>query len=221
MRNALSRFSHQFLRILLDRRLPAQLPPVLFVFFHHFSSRDRVRRAIPNRLFGHYKRPVDAGIDFQAAETILVRDGKGAELGEIATLAGRTKRAIYTQFKRPEDIFLALIEEKTKGFRQNRNARSQSPDTCSSAVADTGTSWFPRLVMPYLQPAVRRPLNRLMTRTTKPTTRSKWIKPPPICRLKPRSHKIRRTTRTVQSMSISLRAREPEAHHVRVKLLRA
>jgi hypothetical protein len=41
---------HQFLRIRLDRCLVAQLPPVLFVFFHHFPSRVRVgKRAIPNR----------------------------------------------------------------------------------------------------------------------------------------------------------------------------
>jgi AcrR family transcriptional regulator len=54
----------------------------------------------------------------QAAETIFVRDGyEGAELGEIATLAGRTKGAIYAQFKSKEDIFLALIEEKTKRYR--------------------------------------------------------------------------------------------------------
>ena len=59
----------------------------------------------------------------------------------------------------------------------------------------------PGLVLPYLQIAVRRPLNKFMTSTTNPTTRSKWIRPPPICRLKPRSHKIRRTTRTVQSMA--------------------
>jgi len=48
----------------------------------------------------------------RAAETIFVRDGyKGAELGEIASLAGRTKGAIYAQFKSKEDIFLALIED--------------------------------------------------------------------------------------------------------------
>jgi len=51
----------------------------------------------------------------------------------------------------------------------------------------------------FLQPEVR-PLTRLMTRTTNPTTRRMWIRPPPICRLKPRSHKITRTTRTVQSI---------------------
>ncbi|MCC6345112.1 MAG: TetR/AcrR family transcriptional regulator [Bryobacterales bacterium] len=49
----------------------------------------------------------------QAAETIFVRDGyEGAELGEIAALAGRTKGAIYAQFKGKEDIFLALFEQR-------------------------------------------------------------------------------------------------------------
>lgn len=47
----------------------------------------------------------------QAAEKIFVRDGyEGAELGEIAALAGRTKGAIYAHFKSKEDIFLALVE---------------------------------------------------------------------------------------------------------------
>jgi len=47
-----------------------------------------------------------------------------------------------------------------------------------------------------------------MTRTTNATTRSKWISAPPICRLKPSSHKIKRTTRIVQSIAISLYTRE-------------
>jgi AcrR family transcriptional regulator len=54
----------------------------------------------------------------QAAETIFVRDGyEGAELGEIASLAGRTKGAIYAQFESKEDIFLALIEERANCHR--------------------------------------------------------------------------------------------------------
>lgn len=53
-----------------------------------------------------------------AAEKIFVRDGyEGAELGEIATLAGRTKGAIYAQFKSKEDIFLALIEDRALLYR--------------------------------------------------------------------------------------------------------
>jgi AcrR family transcriptional regulator len=50
----------------------------------------------------------------QAAEKIFVRDGyEGAELGEIAALAGRTKGAIYAHFDSKEDIFLALVEHHT------------------------------------------------------------------------------------------------------------
>jgi len=53
-----------------------------------------------------------------AAETIFVRDGyEGAELGEIAALAGRTKGAIYAHFKSKEDIFLALVEHKAQRYR--------------------------------------------------------------------------------------------------------
>ena len=54
----------------------------------------------------------------QAAEKIFVRDGfEAAELGEIAALAGRTKGAIYGQFKSKEDIFLALVELRTARSR--------------------------------------------------------------------------------------------------------
>lgn len=54
----------------------------------------------------------------QAAEKIFVRDGyEGAELGEIASLAGKTKGAIYAHFKSKEDIFLALIEQRTVHYR--------------------------------------------------------------------------------------------------------
>jgi AcrR family transcriptional regulator len=69
---------------------------------------------------------------FQAADTIFVRDGyEGAELGEIAALAGRTKGAIYAQFKSKEDIFLALVEEKIKGCRSQM-------EKMTSALRDGG-----------------------------------------------------------------------------------
>ena len=56
----------------------------------------------------------------RSAETIFVRDGyERAELGEIAAMAGRTKGAIYAQFKSKEDIFLALIEERTHQYRSH------------------------------------------------------------------------------------------------------
>ncbi len=58
-----------------------------------------------------------------AAETIFVRDGyEGAKLGEIAALAGRTKEAIYAQFKSKEDVFLALVEARTNCYAPDGNA---------------------------------------------------------------------------------------------------
>jgi AcrR family transcriptional regulator len=54
----------------------------------------------------------------RSAETIFVRDGyEGAELGEIAALAGRTKGAIYAHFESKEDIFLALVEQRVTRYR--------------------------------------------------------------------------------------------------------
>ncbi|MGA8594771.1 MAG: TetR/AcrR family transcriptional regulator [Bryobacteraceae bacterium] len=54
----------------------------------------------------------------RSAEKIFARDGyEGAELGEIAALAGRTKGAIYDHFKSKEDIFLALMEQRTTHYR--------------------------------------------------------------------------------------------------------
>jgi AcrR family transcriptional regulator len=53
----------------------------------------------------------------KAAKTIFARDGyEGAELGEIASLAGRTKGAIYAQFKSKEDIFLALMRDQRSRY---------------------------------------------------------------------------------------------------------
>jgi AcrR family transcriptional regulator len=76
----------------------------------------------------------------RAAETIFVRDGyEGAELGEIAALAGRTKGAIYAQFKSKEDIFLALIEDHTQCYRAQMEkvlARSTSIEENIAAVRD-------------------------------------------------------------------------------------
>lgn len=54
----------------------------------------------------------------KAAETIFIRDGyAGTELGEVAALAGRTKGSIYAQFESKEDLFLALIEDRSLRYR--------------------------------------------------------------------------------------------------------
>jgi AcrR family transcriptional regulator len=64
----------------------------------------------------------------KAAETIFVRDGyAGAELGEVAALAGRTKGSIYAQFRSKEDLFLALIEDRSHRYQDEmKEALAQS-----------------------------------------------------------------------------------------------
>jgi len=55
----------------------------------------------------------------RAAKTIFIRDGyEGADLNDIAELAGRTKGAIYGHFKSKEEIFLALIADHRLEYRK-------------------------------------------------------------------------------------------------------
>ncbi|MDE1160459.1 MAG: TetR/AcrR family transcriptional regulator [Acidobacteriaceae bacterium] len=73
----------------------------------------------------------------QAAKTIFIRDGyENAELGEIATLAGRTKGAIYAQFKSKEDIFLALVESHALGRRAAMMERLERASTVTENLAE-------------------------------------------------------------------------------------
>jgi len=54
-----------------------------------------------------------------AAKTIFIRDGyEGADLKDIAELAGRTKGAIYGHFKSKEDIFMALLTDHRREYRE-------------------------------------------------------------------------------------------------------
>lgn len=66
----------------------------------------------PTKLNKHEQRTKETReLLLQAAEKVFVRDGyEKADLAEIAEIAGRTKGAIYGQFKSKEDVFLALIE---------------------------------------------------------------------------------------------------------------
>ena len=75
-----------------------------------------------------------------------------------------------------------------------------------------------RCLRPWNQSNARRPLSRLMTSTINPTTRRMWIRPPPICRLKPRSHKITRTRKIVQSIAISFHS-PGKSHPVRARAI--
>ncbi len=72
----------------------------------------------------------------KAAETIFVRDGyEGAELGEIAALAGRTKGSIYANFKSKEDIFLALIDRHTVRSRAKMEGLLAQSDSIEGTLA--------------------------------------------------------------------------------------
>lgn len=72
----------------------------------------------------------------KAAETIFARDGyEGAELGEIAALAGRTKGSIYAQFKSKEDIFLALVEDRTMRHRARMEKMLAASTTIEGNIA--------------------------------------------------------------------------------------
>lgn len=72
----------------------------------------------------------------RAAKAIFVRDGyEGAELGEIATLAGRTKGSIYAHFKSKEDIFLALVEEHANHNRAAVREALAASNTIEQNVA--------------------------------------------------------------------------------------
>src|SRR6266851_7156551 len=89
---------------MLDKQLPTGVPLRIPLRYRAMSTPK------PNK---HELRTKETrALLLRAAEDIFVRDGyAGAELGEIAKLAGRTKGAIYAQFKSKEDVFLALVEE--------------------------------------------------------------------------------------------------------------
>jgi AcrR family transcriptional regulator len=85
----------------------------------------------------------------QAAETIFVRDGyEGAELGEIAALAGRTKGSIYAQFQSKEDIFLALIEDRAQKSREQLMALTAGTKSVARNIAALRTFYTERLENP-------------------------------------------------------------------------
>jgi AcrR family transcriptional regulator len=82
----------------------------------------------------------------KAAETIFARDGyEGAELGEIAALAGRTKGAIYAQFKSKEDIFLALIEDRTQRYREKIEKHLAESKTIDENIRALRTFYLERI----------------------------------------------------------------------------
>jgi AcrR family transcriptional regulator len=83
----------------------------------------------------------------RSAETIFVRDGyEGAELGEIASLAGRTKGAIYAHFENKEDLFIALFAE-----RMTRNADRMREMLASSTSTEQSLQIFRKFYVGSLE----------------------------------------------------------------------
>ena len=72
----------------------------------------------------------------QAAEKVFVRDGyEKADLAEIAELAGRTKGAIYGQFKSKEEVFLALVERHALHRRAEMRRRIEGSTSREQTLA--------------------------------------------------------------------------------------
>lgn len=102
----------------------------------------------------------------QAAEKVFVRDGyEKADLVEIAELAGRTKGAIYGQFKSKEDVFLALVELhalKHRAVMQKLLAESNSVEGNLAALQKyyiglTGDDVFGLLLLEFRLYTIRHP----------------------------------------------------------------
>lgn len=79
---------------------------------HFRSTKMDSKRMAPQMTKRQLKSQETRRLLLRAAEEVFFRDGyEKAELGEIARMVGRTKGAIYAQFKSKEDIFLALYED--------------------------------------------------------------------------------------------------------------
>jgi AcrR family transcriptional regulator len=81
-----------------------------------FPKREEMPAAKPNK---HALRTKETREQLlRAAEVVFARDGyEAADLAEIAAMTGRTRGAIYAQFKSKEDVFLAIIQERTQRQR--------------------------------------------------------------------------------------------------------
>jgi AcrR family transcriptional regulator len=91
----------------------------LRVFSPQRNAKFRIAKMMQTKPNKHQARTKETReLLLSAAEEVFVREGyAGAELGEIASIAGRTKGAIYAQFESKEDIFMALVEEHALRYR--------------------------------------------------------------------------------------------------------
>lgn len=104
-----------------------------------------------------------------AAEEVIVRDGfEGAQLENIAKVAGKTKGAIYAHYRSKEDLFLALYEDRTRRQIQLLAGRLQSCRTRAGAIKQfkgfifelTKDRTWPLLTLEFKLYSVRHPESR-------------------------------------------------------------
>ena len=121
----------------------------------------------PPKLNKHEQRTKETReLLLQAAEKVFVRDGyEQADLVEIAELAGRTKGAIYAQFKSKEEVFFALVElHALKRRTRMRDLLAQSNSTEGNLavlrkyyVALAGDDVFNLLLLEFRLYTIRHP----------------------------------------------------------------
>ena len=120
-----------------DAFAPSALSHAMDSSLHDILTRMGVAMTVKAENKQELRTRETRGLLLAAAEAIFVRDGyEGAELGEIAALAGRTKGAIYAHFASKEDIFLALIEKRTAAYRgQMEQALAKSTTVAGNIAA--------------------------------------------------------------------------------------
>jgi AcrR family transcriptional regulator len=95
----------------------------------------------------------------EAAAMVFARDGlQGSSLDEIATTAGFTKGAVYSNFKSKDDLFLAVLEQRfERGHAAIRGAmdppEGRSPDAWMPRItkAVRESMWDDRWTMLFLE----------------------------------------------------------------------
>jgi AcrR family transcriptional regulator len=77
-----------------------------------------------------------------AAEAVFRRQGyHGASLDQVAAEAGFTKGAVYSTFESKADLFLALLDRRAAGRRDEFTALLSESDTVEEFVAEASRSF--------------------------------------------------------------------------------
>ena len=141
-----------------------------------------MKKATPKELNKHRIRTRETHARLiNAAEQVFVRDGyEGAQLAEIAKVAGRSKGAVYANFKSKEDLFLALFEHRTGQFIDRLSQKLERCQTQKERydtfrafyVGLTSDKTWPILTLEFKLFALRHPESRERLRKAFEMTRA-------------------------------------------------